>query len=81
MNQIIAKELEVMKNNPTIKNFVEGEAYSKMADDINSKPGRCCTVEAAKILVHTKKNSNLLSRWNEYVAAGYVGVMMAKYQH
>jgi hypothetical protein len=77
MEKAIAKELEALKNNSTIREFVETEATRKIADEINNKPGRCCTFEAAAILIH--KHDNIKKRWAQYVAAGYVAVMMEKY--
>jgi len=79
MEKAIKKELEALKSNPTIRNFVEDEATQKIADYINNLPGRCCTPKAAELLIHRYENKNMKSRWLEYVAAGYVAVMAEKY--
>lgn len=77
---ILNNELNLLKNNEVIKNFVEAEAYAKIADDIAKLPGHCCTEKAARLIVNNVSNPDIKQRWLKYVAIGYAAVMMAKYE-
>ena len=75
----IIQEIENLKTNKIVREFVEEEAYTKIAETISSFPGRCCTVKAAKLITHKLGNEAILARWEQYVLAGYVGCIEAKY--
>jgi hypothetical protein len=74
------QEIEILKNNEIIKDFVETEAYKQIAADIERlDPTRVCTEKAARLVTHSTGNEAIEKRWYEYVASGYLGVLMVKY--
>ena len=79
MKQAIKNEIETLKSNEIIREFVETEAYKKIADDISKLPGRCCTERAARLIVHNIRNKAIKTRWNQYVTLGYMAVINVKY--
>lgn len=81
INAALTKELEILKSNDIIRDFVETEAYTKIASDIVSlDPARVCTVKAAKLLVQNINNPDIKKRFEDYVLMGYAAVISIKYQ-
>jgi stage III sporulation protein SpoIIIAA len=70
-------EINALKNNPVIMDFVKKEAYEKAALDIRARTGSGTTAKAVELLNIT--NKEVQTRVKSYIAAGLVGVLMAKY--
>ena len=75
--QILLAEVEQMRKNPVIMNFVETEAYEKVAAEIRQKLGGGTTAKAVKLL--EIRHANIKQRVQQYVAAGLLGCLQAKY--
>ena len=82
MEDLIKAEIETLRKNKITRKFVEDQAYAKIAEDIRERnPGSVCTPKAAELIVANRtRNPDIHARWNHYVAAGYAGVIMAKYK-
>ena len=82
MEDLIKAEIETLRKNKVIKKFVEDQAYAKIAEDIRERnPGSVCTPKAAELIVANRtRNPDIHARFQQYVAAGYAGVIMAKYK-
>ena len=79
--ETLKNELEGLKANKIIKDFVEGEAYTRIASDIvKLDPSRVCTTQAARHLVHNGNNPDIKKRFEDYVLMGYAAVISVKYQ-
>ena len=80
MIETLKKELEAFQNNKIVRDFVECEAYSKIAADIvKLDPSRVCTTKAARLLVHNGNNPDIKKRFDDYVLMGYAAVISVKY--
>lgn len=78
-NETIIKEVNSMKRNPAIMGFVTKEAYTKVASDIRGITGSGTTAKAVEILCLT--NTEVKNRVNEYIAAGLMGCLLARYEN
>jgi hypothetical protein len=76
MNQQMINEIQALRNNKTVMDFVEREAYEKVASDLNEKSGGATTWKGARQMSYY--NRKVQERVNQYIAAGLVGCLMAK---
>jgi hypothetical protein len=72
-----AKEIEAMKSNKTIMDFVVGEARAKVAEEIRSEMKGGTTAKAVALL--EMRYPNIKARVDEYVNIGLIGCLMQKY--
>ena len=70
-------EAQAIINNKTVMAFLRQQALEKVAEEMQ-KMGYSCTAKGVDIL--TIKRKNIEERVQEYIAAGVVGCLMAKYQ-
>ena len=75
--KLAAKEIEAMKSNKTIMNFVVSQAREKVAEEIRSKMQGGTTAKAVEIL--EIRYPNIKARVDEYVNIGLIGCLMKKY--
>ena len=71
------QEVNAMRSNPVIMQFVTQEAREKVAAEIRQQMNGGTTAKAVELLEMRYENIRL--RVQEYVAAGLIGCLMAKY--
>jgi len=70
------QEINAMRSNPVIMEFVEQEAREKVAADIREQMKGGTTAKAVELL--EMRHSHIRERVQEYIAIGLVGCLMAK---
>lgn len=75
--QALINEAAAMMKNAVVMKFVRGEALQKVAEEMQ-KEGYTCTAKGVEILAIRHKN--IETRVNEYVVAGIMGCLKAKYE-
>ena len=73
----LVAEINEMRKNPTIMQFVESEAREKVAAEIRAEHKGGTTAKAVELL--EIRHAHIRERVLKYVAAGLVGCLMAKY--
>lgn len=76
MNSAI-NEAQSLIANTQVMAFLRQQALEKVADEMHAK-GLTPTAKAVDLL--TMRHKNIAERVNQYVAAGVIGCLMAKYQ-
>jgi hypothetical protein len=71
------QEVNAMRSNPVIMKFVEQEAREKVAAEIREQMKGGTTAKAVELL--EMRHEHIRLRVQEYIAAGLVGCLMAKY--
>ena len=78
--QIEAK-IEEYKNNSVLSQYVCNEAYSKLAEDLSGAQATYMTNEEVSVLIHVSGvDSPIANRFQEYVLAGYTGLLLASFE-
>ena len=76
----LLNEANALLANPTVKAFVEIEAWEKVAADIREQFKGGTTAAGAKLLSYNSKHgAKVRERFKHYVAAGLVGCLLAKH--
>ena len=74
----LTAEIQALRQNKIVMNFVELEARKKVAEEIRAKEGGGTTAKAVELL--EMRYENIRHRVMQYVAAGLVACLMAKYK-
>lgn len=80
MNEVAhqaVKEIEAMKGNKVIADFVTSEALAKVASELNAKTGGATTAKGVQVLSYRHKK--IAERVEHYIELGFIGCLMAKY--
>jgi hypothetical protein len=73
----LLSEVSALRSNKVVMAFVTSEAHEKTAADIRAKTGSGTTAKAVEMLA--MRREDVRNRIASYVAAGLVGVLMAKH--
>ncbi len=73
----LLSEVAALRANKVVMEFVTAEAYEATAADIRAKTGSGTTAKAVELLA--MRRQDVRDRVAHYVAAGLVGVLMAKH--
>ncbi len=72
-------EAQGIMNNKEVMTFLRQQALEKVSAELNAK-GLCTTPKGVDVLSMSKQNKAIEERIQQYIAAGIVGCLMAKYQ-
>ena len=76
--KIAVKEIESLKKNNEVMSLVTSAALEKVASELNEE-GYTCTSKAVDFMCI--RHSNIAKRVEEYINAGLMGCLMAKYSN